>query len=104
MSQRMVSRFAAKLPRKSRGTARGCNPMYTAEPYARHFLQVSAAALCPHTALGDVPPSEFTNKGEASRGLVGSARPGIFTPYLDLKWGDLQNAGQFRLMWNIPQP
>jgi transposase InsO family protein len=34
----------------------------------------------PHTALGDVPPSEFASKGGASPALAGSARPGIFTP------------------------
>jgi putative transposase len=34
----------------------------------------------PHTALGDVPPSEFASKGGASPALAGCARPGISTP------------------------
>ena len=34
----------------------------------------------PHTALGNIPPSEFANQGGASPALVGSARPGTFTP------------------------
>ena len=34
----------------------------------------------PHSALRDVPPSEFASKGGASPALAGSARPGIFTP------------------------
>jgi putative transposase len=34
----------------------------------------------PHTALGNIPPSEFANQDGASPVLVASARPGTFTP------------------------
>ena len=45
------------------------------EAWRRHYNESR-----PHTALGDVPPSEFASKGGASHALAGSARPGIFTP------------------------
>jgi putative transposase len=45
------------------------------EAWRRHYNESR-----PHTALGDVPPSEFASKGGASPALAGSARPGIFTP------------------------
>ena len=45
------------------------------EAWRRHYNESR-----PHTALGDVPPSEFASKGGASPALAGSARPGVFTP------------------------
>ena len=45
------------------------------EAWRRHYNESR-----PHSALGDVPPSEFASKGGASPALAGSARPGIFTP------------------------
>ena len=34
-----------------------------------------------------MPPSEFESKGRASLAFTGSARPRIFIPELDLRWG-----------------
>ena len=45
------------------------------EAWRRHYNESR-----PHSALGDVPPSEFASKGGASPALAGSARPGILTP------------------------
>jgi putative transposase len=45
------------------------------EAWRRHYNESR-----PHSALGDVPPSEFASKGGTSPALAGSARPGIFTP------------------------
>jgi putative transposase len=45
------------------------------EAWRRHYNESR-----PHSALGDVPPSEFASKGGTSPVLAGSARPGIFTP------------------------
>jgi hypothetical protein len=45
------------------------------EAWRRHYNESR-----PHSALEDVPPSEFASKGGASPALAGSARPGIFTP------------------------
>jgi Integrase core domain len=54
------------------------------EAWRRHYN-----ASRPHTALGNVSPSEFANQGGPSPALVGSARPGTFTPWVDPKRGDL---------------
>jgi putative transposase len=56
------------------------------EAWRRHYNESR-----PHTALGGVPPREFANQDGASPAPVGSAGPGIFTPSLDLKRGDLQS-------------
>ncbi|MFZ0432031.1 MAG: IS3 family transposase [Candidatus Acidiferrales bacterium] len=45
------------------------------EAWRRHYNESR-----PHSALGDVPPSEFASKGGASPALAGSATPGIFAP------------------------
>ena len=45
------------------------------EAWGRHYNESRT-----HTALGDVPPGEFTSKVGASSTLAGSRRPGLFTP------------------------
>jgi putative transposase len=45
------------------------------ETWRRHYNESR-----PHTALGDVPPSEFASKGGASPALAVPARPGKLSP------------------------